>query len=138
MSSMKIFLDASFLVYLLIKTPEIADELVRLYAELTEDHELYTDILVLDETVYVSKKKYRIPYESSIKFIDDYILPYVEVLPIGLMEYLKARENILKYKLRPSDAIHLAVIENNGLQAIVTEDEDFENIPVKIIWFKGD
>lgn len=131
---MRIFLDASFLVYLLIKTPEIAERIVRLYAELTEEHELYTDALVLDEVIHVSKKKYRIFYESSIKFIDEYILPYVDVLPIGLMEYLKAKENMLKYNLKPSDAIHLAVIENHGLQAIVTEDEDFERVPIKRIW----
>lgn len=132
---MRIFLDASFLIYLLIKTPEIAERLVRFYAKLIEEHELYTDVLVLDETIYVSKKKYKISYGSSIKFIDNYVLPYVEVLTIGAMEYLKAKENILKHKLKPSDAIHLAVIENHGLQAIVTEDEDFEDIPVKKIWF---
>ncbi len=95
---------------------------------------MYTDVLVLDEVIYISKRKYGVPYEETIKFLDDVILPTVEILPIGLEEYLKAKENILKYNLKPSDAIHLAVIENNGLQAIVTEDKDFQKVPIKVIW----
>lgn len=86
------------------------------------------------QIIYISKRKYGIPYEETIRFLDDVILPIVEILPIGLEEYLKAKENILKYNLKPSDAIHLAVIENNGLQAIVTEDKDFQRVPIKVIW----
>lgn len=131
---MKIFLDASFLIYLLIKTPGIEEKVVKKYVELIQSDKLYTDVLVLDEVIYVSKKKYKIPYERSIKLIDEYVLPYVEILPIGLREYLKANENILKYNLKPSDAVHLAVIETYGLQAVVTEDEDFDRVLIKRVW----
>ncbi len=129
---MKIFLDASFLVYLNIDLPE-SEKIDNLFRSLLRE-ELYTDVLVLDEVIYISKRKYGISYNETIKFLDDLILPTVEVLPIGLEEYLKAKENILKYNLRPSDAIHFAVIESNGLQAIVTEDRDFQRVPVKVIW----
>ena len=129
---MKIFLDASFLVYLNIDVAEAKkiDELFRIL--LKED--LYTDVLVLDEVIYISKRKYGVHYDETIKLLDDLILPNVEILPIRIDEYLKARENILKYNLKPSDAIHLAVIENNGIQAIVTEDRDFRRVPIKVIW----
>ena len=129
---MRIFLDASFLVYLNIDVAEAEkiDELFRIL--LKED--LYTDVLVLDEVIYISKRKYGVPYDETIKLLDDIILPNVEILPIRIDEYLKARENILKYNLKPSDAIHLAVIENNGIQAIVTEDRDFRRVPIKVIW----
>ena len=129
---MKIFLDASFLVYLNIDIAE-AEKIDNLFKSLLKE-ELYTDVLVLDEVIYISKRKYGVPYKETINFIDDIVLPTVEILPIGLEEYLKAKENILKYNLKPSDAIHLAVIENNGLQAIVTEDRDFQRVPVKVIW----
>jgi len=129
---MKIFLDASFLVYLNIDIPE-AEKIDNLFKSLLKE-ELYTDVLVMDEVIYISKRKYGIPYEETVRFLDDLILPIVEILPIGLEEYLKAKENILKYNLKPSDAIHLAVIENNGLQAIVTEDKDFHRVPIKVIW----
>ncbi len=133
---MRIFLDASFIIYLNVDVPDnLAEKIDALYKQLITNNKLYTDVLVLDEVIHVSRKKYKVPYSETINMLDDIIIPYVEVLPIGLMEYLKAKENMLKYNLKPSDAIHLAVIENNGLQAIVTEDEDFDRIPIKRIWF---
>lgn len=129
---MKIFLDASFLVYLNIDVAE-AEKIDELFKSLLKE-DLYTDVLVLDEVIYISKRKYGVPYDETIKLLDDVILPNVKILPIRIDEYLKARENILKYNLKPSDAIHLAVIENNGIQAIVTEDKDFQRVPIKVIW----
>lgn len=131
---MKLFIDTNLFVYLLTKTPEDERKIVEFYAELVENHKPHTSPLVLDETIHVAKKKYSIPYGLSIEFIDEKILPYVEVLPITVFEYLKARELIVKYNLRPSDALHVAVIENNGLQAIVSEDEDFDRLPLKRLW----
>ena len=127
---MKIFLDASFLVYLNIDIPE-SKKINNLFKSLLKE-ELYTDVLVMDEVIYISKRKYGVPYKETVRFLDNLILPIVEVLPIGLEDYLKAKENILKYNLKPSDAVHLAVIENNGLQAIVTEDRDFHRVPIKV------
>ena len=134
---MKLFLDANLFVYLLTKTPGEDRKIVEFYAELVENHSLYTSPLVLDETIHVAKRKYRVPYRTSIEFIDEKILPYVEVLPLTVFDYLTAREIILKYKLRPSDALHIAVIQNNGLQAIVSEDEDFDRLPLKRLWLEG-
>ena len=133
---MRIFLDASFIIYLNVDVSDyLAEKIDALYRQLMTNDKLYTDVLVLDEVIHVSRKKYKVPYSETINMLDEIVIPYVEVLPIGLMEYLKAKENMLKYNLKPSDAIHLAVIENNGLQAIVTEDEDFDRIPIKRIWF---
>ncbi|WP_297466311.1 type II toxin-antitoxin system VapC family toxin [Thermococcus sp.] len=134
---MKLFLDANLFVYLLTKTPGEDRKIVEFYAELVENHSLYTSPPVLDETIHVAKRKYRVPYRTSIEFIDEKILPYVEVLPLTVFDYLTAREIILKYKLRPSDALHIAVIQNNGLQAIVSEDEDFNRLPLKRLWLEG-
>lgn len=133
---MKLFIDANLLVYLLTKTPDEAKRLVEFYADLVEEHTLYTDPLVLDETVHVSKKKYKVPYDTSIQFIDEKVLPYVNVLSLTVLDYLTAKELILKYNLRPSDALHVATIQNNGLQAIVSENEDFDKLPLKRIWLE--
>jgi len=133
----KLFIDTNLFVYLLTKTPEDERKIVEFYAELIENHDLYTSPLVLDETIHVAKKKYSVPYELSIEFIDEKVLPYVEVLPLTVFDYLTARRIITKYNLRPSDALHVAVIENNGLQAIVSEDEDFDVLPLKRVWLGG-
>lgn len=134
---MKLFLDANLFVYLLTKTPGEDRKIVEFYAELVENHSLYTSPLVLDETIHVAKRKYRVPYRTSVEFIDEKILPYVEVLPLTVFDYLTAKEIILKYSLRPSDALHVTVIQNNGLQAIVSEDEDFDRLPLKRLWLEG-
>ncbi|MEM2843174.1 MAG: type II toxin-antitoxin system VapC family toxin, partial [Candidatus Bathyarchaeia archaeon] len=43
---------------------------------------------------------------------------------------------LLKYSLKPSDAIHLATIEKTGAHHIVSENKDFDKIKeVKRIWF---
>jgi len=134
---MKIFVDASLIVYLNVKMPEKEAELIeKFWLDLLTHHSLYTNILVLDEVIYVSKKKYEVSIEDTLELIDKAVLPYVDILPIGLSEYLKAREMMKKYNLKPSDAIHVATMENYGLQAIASEDKNFDIIGVKRLWIK--
>lgn len=64
------------------------------------------------------------------------MIPYIKVLPLGEMEYVKAKRFMLTYNLKPSDAIHLAVMDNHGISTIITEDKDFDKTHVKRIWLK--
>ena len=131
---MRVFVDASLIIYLNVRLPdEEARKIEDFWLKLLEES-LYTDILVLDEAIYVSKRKYGVPVEETLELIDKAILPYVEILPLSLEEYIKAREYIVKYKLKPSDALHLAVMDNNGIPVIATEDKDFEHTHVKKLW----
>ncbi len=134
---MKVFVDASLLVYLNVKMPDDEAKLVEdFWLDLLSNHLLYINALVLDEAIYVSKRKYDVGFKETIDFVDRAILPYVDVLPIGLNEYLRAKELMVEYGLRPSDSIHVATIENHGLQAIATEDEDFDKVGLKRLWIK--
>lgn len=134
---MKIFIDTNLFVYLNANIDdELAERLDRFYTELVRENEAYTNVLVLDELIHVSKRKYWVSYPETISFIEDVVLPAVRVLPITFDDYLTAKEIILKYNLRPSDALHVATIQNNGLQAIVSEDEDFDKLPLKRIWLE--
>ncbi len=135
---MKIFIDASLLVYLNVKMPEHEARLIEdFWLDLLVNHTLYTNILVLDEVIYISKKKYSVSFIDTIDFIDRAVLPYVDILSIGIDEYVKAKEIISKYRLKPSDAIHVATVINNGLQAIASEDNDFDKVGIKRIWIKS-
>jgi len=132
---MKVFVDASLLIYLNVKMLDKEAELIEdFWLNLLTHHLLYTNVLVLDETIYVSRKKYGVSVEKTLELIDKAVLPYVDVLSIGLNEYLKAREVMKKFGLKPSDAIHIATIENYGLQAIASEDRDFDVVGIKRIW----
>ncbi|CAB50627.1 type II toxin-antitoxin system VapC family toxin [Pyrococcus abyssi] len=135
---MKLFLDTNILVYLALGSvdPSYETSIDEFYRDLMKGHELYTDVLVLDEFIYILKRKYGVPYEKAITFIEETVIPVVKILPITFLDYLTAKDVMLKYKLKPSDAFHVAVIQNNGLQAIVSEDEDFDRLPLKRLWLR--
>jgi len=131
---LKVFIDASLLIYLNIPLPENEARVVDEFYRKLLDEELFTDVLVLDETICISRKKYGVPYAETIDFIDMAVLPYVSLLPIGGLEYHKAKIYIRRYNLKPSDALHLAVMDNNGIATIATEDTDFDRTHIKRIW----
>ena len=135
---MRLFIDTNLFVYL---NSNIDDDLARrldaFYADLVRDNEVYTNVIVLDELIHVSRRKYGVSYPETISFIEDVILPAVKVLPITFNDYLTAKEILLRYNLRPPDALHIATIQNNGLQAIVSEDEEFDSLPLKRLWLEG-
>ena len=135
---MRLFIDTNLFVYLNSNIDEdLARRLDAFYADLIRENEVYTNVLVLDELIHVSKRKYGVSYPETLSFIEDIILPAVRVLPVTFDDYITAKEIILRYSLRPSDALHAAVIQNNGLQAIVSEDEDFDRLPLKRLWLEG-
>ena len=126
---MKAFLDTPLLVYLNTLTDEkVRERYENFYLDLLSQYKLYTDVLVLDELLYVSKKKYKVPYNITIEFIDTIVLPYVTVLSLGEEEYSAAREILMRHNLKPSDALHAAVAMNNGIKVVVTEDSEFDRV----------
>ena len=135
---MKVFIDAPLLIYLNTLTNlryRILYE--NFYIEILTKYKPYTDVLVLDELIYISKRKYNIPYDVSIKFVETNILPYTTVLNLGEEEYEYATEVIVKHNLKPSDALHIGAMMNNNITLIVSEDRGFDRIPaVKRLWIE--
>jgi PIN domain. len=82
-----IFLDANFLVYLNLSHEEVVDHYLRLLRSDT----LFTDPLVLDEVIYVSKKKYGVKYCDTISFLDEIVLA-LYYRPAGHREGLREGE----------------------------------------------
>ncbi|MEM3870032.1 MAG: type II toxin-antitoxin system VapC family toxin [Candidatus Korarchaeum sp.] len=125
---MKVFIDATVLIYLNVGISGRIGDLKQFWKSLVENHKLYTNLIVLDEVIYVLKRKYAVE-PSTLKFIDKMVLP--QVIDVGLREYLEARKYILEYGMKPSDAIHLATIESNRIDAIATEDKDFDVVGIE-------
>jgi len=131
---LKIFLDSSFLIYLNASTDESRKPLEQLFKKILSE-ELYTNILVIDETLYISRKKYKIPYDLTFNFIKHIILPYTEIIPIEKIDLIPIQKYHIKHQIQPSDAIHLAAMEKKGINNIVSEDEDFDKIKgINRIW----
>ena len=62
----KAFLDANAVIYLNVGEEKV----IRFFKDLLmKKVKLYTNVLVLDEVIYISKKKYGIKYEDTLIFL---------------------------------------------------------------------
>lgn len=105
--------------------------------ELLSKHKVYTDVLVLDELIHVSKKKYRVPYELTIDFIESIILPYINISELGEEEFKYASKIIVEHKLKPSDPLLVSAMLNNGINLIVSEDREYDKTKqIKRTWIQ--
>ena len=135
---MKAFIDANFLIYLNTLRDRYALSLFEnFFEELLAEHVLFTDILVLDEVLYVSRSKYKVPYPITIKLLNKLIPKYISLTPLTLKEYVKAIEVIERYDLKPSDAIHAATCIVNNIKYIVSEDQEFDKVEgIERLWIR--
>ena len=133
---MRVFIDANLLIYL----NTISDYRNRLayetfYLDLLVNNKAYTDVLVLNELLWVSWKRYNVPYYVTIDFINKVVKPYVNILPLGEEEYEEATNLIKEYSIRPSDAFHVAVMKTRNIPNIASEDKEFDKVEgIKRLW----
>ena len=110
-------------------------ELEKFYSGLLRE-ELYCDVLVLEETLYLSMSKYRVPYQLSFEFLKTNVLPYLAVIPIEESDVSLMEKYLTKYKIKPSDTVHLAAMEKEGVTNIASEDGELDQVKeVKRVWF---
>jgi predicted nucleic acid-binding protein len=133
---MKVFIDANLLIYLNATTEashrRTYDDF---YTRLATDNRLYTDILILDDLLYISKKRYGVPNDVTKEFIDDIILPITGVSPLGLPDYKIAIDVMNETQMKPSDATHVASMRQNDIKHIASEDHGFDKVKtIKRIW----
>jgi predicted nucleic acid-binding protein len=131
----KVFIDAPLLIYLnTVADPKTRILYENFYIDILTRYKSYTDVLVLDELIYISKKN-GIPQRITIEFIESNTLPYINIINLGEEEYRQAIKFLLDYNLKPSDSLHLGAMINNGINIIVSEDGEFDKVPiVKRLW----
>ncbi|MFZ8825211.1 MAG: type II toxin-antitoxin system VapC family toxin [Desulfurococcales archaeon] len=132
---MKVFIDAPLLIYLnTVTDPKTRILYENFYIDILTRYKSYTDVLVLDELIYISKKN-GIPQRITIEFIESNTLPYINIINLGEEEYRQAIKFLLDYNLKPSDFLHLGAMINNGINIIVSKDGEFDRVPiVKRLW----
>jgi len=133
---MRVFIDANLLVYLnTLTTEDVRVIYENFYLNLMAEHRIYTDVLVLDEVIYVSKKRYSVPYVTTLSFIEAIVLPYTTILPLSEDEYKEAAKLIEKYNVKPSDALHIGAMITNRIPTLVSEDKELDRISeIKRVW----
>jgi predicted nucleic acid-binding protein len=136
---MRAFIDANLLIYLnMVREPSHQRLYRSFYEEITSRHRCFTNALVLDEVLYVSKRKYGFDYRDTAEMIHAQVLPFVEVLPIGLQEYGRMTEILQRGGFKPSDALHLSSMLLNGIDLIVSEDAGFDAWSgIERVWLTG-
>ncbi len=97
--------------------------------------DLYTNVLVINETLYVARSKYQVPYQLTFELLESSVLPYVTVIPIEESDLDGMKKYLLSYGVKTSDAIHLATMEKAGITRVASEDEGLDKATeIKRIW----
>ena len=122
------FIDANFFIYMNTPIKNI-DSFIDYYEKELTSNRTFTNLIVLDELIYISKKKYGIPNNVTLEFIDSMILPFTSILPLEESDYLIMKET-LKYCPKPSDALIVASMKRASITDILSEDSDFDKVPV--------
>ncbi len=116
---MKVFIDANYFIYLKYShDDEIFDYCIDLFKKL-EDHEALTNIIVIDEVIWILNRKYRIELNEVFEFLDK-ILNFVAFIPLSSEDYETAKEIMIRYGLKLSDAIHVASMRKAGVEYVVS------------------
>lgn len=135
---MKVFLDANYIIYLKYsQSDEIFNYCIDLLKKL-ENYGLLTNIAVVNEIIWILNRKYGVDLSEVFEFLDR-VLDFVTVISLGREDYEVVKEIMLRYKLKPSDAMHVASMKKAGVKHIVSEDPDFDRVEwIKRVWVGKD
>jgi uncharacterized protein len=124
-----ILIDSNIPMYLVgTPHPHKTDAQRRLERLLSERKRLVTDAEVLQEILH---RYVAIHRRDAIQPAFDALLNVVdEVLPIDRAVVERAKQIVLGYQqLSARDAVHLAVMEQNGIEQILSFDAGFDGFP---------
>lgn len=85
----------------------------------------FTSCLTFDEFLWAVKK---IKPDSFIDMGKDLLDLNIKFIDVDKIILHHALDMILKYKLKPRDAIHAATMELNNIYNLISEDSDFDRI----------
>lgn len=139
---MKYYLDTNFLVAYFVANHEHNSKSTKKMAEILADgSEIDISSLTMDETWYIIWEHLRTGSDQFSKFYQDYKNVFLKLKSISECSFIqfsdlengisKALENIKEYNLRPRDAFHSAIVEEQGIDCIVTFDTKFNSIKNK-------
>lgn len=124
-----ILVDSNIPMYLVGGTHPHKSDAQRLLETLVSDRQrLVTDAEVLQEILhrYVAidrREAIQPAFEALLRIVD-------EVLPVDLAVAERAKEIVLGHRrLSARDAVHVAVMENRGIEQILSFDSGFDGFP---------
>ena len=99
-----------------------------------DEYEPITNIIVIDEVIWILWKKYGVDKSDIFEFIDR-IVEFLTIIPLDEVDYKRLKELMLNYGLKPSDALHVSTMSKAKTSRIITEDGEFDRLEwIKRIW----
>lgn len=139
----KIYLDANFLIYWAIPKDDELRKKVRNHLAffLANKKTLATSPLAIDEMWYGIRNEYKKqnnkearyadePLYSILKNFTDQILKKTNILQFAdpVAGVNNALNHVKNFNLGPRDSFHLAIMDENSISEIITNDSDFCHI----------
>jgi len=127
-----LYIDSNVFIYPAIYDPDAIPEAARARARLQEivsgSMEACTSTLTWDEVAWVTRRLFgsQKAVAQGASFLR---LPNLKLLKVDLEIISKAQTLLERYDLKPRDAIHAATAIANGIDKILSYDEDFDILP---------
>ena len=123
-----LYLDANFFIFALLDRTDKGVGARSLQQKIVGGKEnAITSSLALDEIMWVlirGGKQHLL--RTAVEGI--YSMPNLDVLEVSSTAPLLALDFIERYGLKPRDAFHAAVMKENSVEAIASDDEDFDRV----------
>jgi hypothetical protein len=134
MSSTRVFLDANYLIYLrYAENGEIYEYCVELLKKLDEDEPI-TNVVVIDEVVWILKRRYGVDEAEIFDFLDR-MVEFLTIIQLDEGDYNRMKGFMLNYGLKPSDALHVSTMSKTKTSYIISEDGEFDRVEwVRRVW----
>ena len=126
---MKVYIDANVFIFAAFDATEKGKK-ARLFLKDVIDgkKQAVTSTLALDEVMWVLRKNGQ--QDRMRKNIEQiYSIPHLHIVPGSSLTPMRALFYIEKYALKPRDAFHCAVMEEENIDTIVSDDADFDKVP---------
>ncbi|MFH1013086.1 MAG: type II toxin-antitoxin system VapC family toxin [Thermoplasmatota archaeon] len=123
------YVDSNVFIYPLLYQGKKADNAKKILSEMVDgDIACATSSLTLDEVMWVIMNETN--REKAIQIGKDILnLPNLKILDVKTEHIMQSIALMEKYKkLKPRDAIHLAVCTTAGIFRFITDDADFDHI----------
>ena len=154
----QVFIDANIFFYQIIKHPSFWRSCEAFLERIkTGDLQGFTSVVVLNELLYklilaeVAQREAIPDYQAhgSIKANPKALeqlaayasldtlgaVPNLRVLEVQAGDFTKSRELMKKHRLFPNDALHLAVMQRQGIDQLASNDRAFRPLKdIKVYW----
>ena len=128
----RLYVDSNIFIYPAVYDPAAIPEAAKARARLQEiasgSIEAYTSTVTWDEVTWVVRRLFG-SEKAAAQGASFLRLPNLRMLRVDVEVVSQAQSILEEFDLKPRDAIHAATAIRNGIESILSFDEDFDRLP---------